>query len=326
VTFAGFIILILSCLPGYQGNTAFKIETAKDFEKQPGCMDFSLGSRISAEPCTLSFSWSLGQIDPRFRVTEDHVLDAMQGVVDLWAAAVDSLHVQQLDSGGVTVRLVYDERQERTDREMVLRENLGLMREQIDRMKEEHDRMLGQYVNQSAEYLQLVTVYEGRFDRLNEWIEGINQAGGFSETEREQLREQRVMLREMQLLKQNMQVDLNKLVDDTNDLTIRLNQAIHERNQLVADYNRDFAYGNRFVSGTYERRSGRSTITVYQFMTLRELKLVLAHEFGHALGIDHVPNSRSIMYELMADQSIYSDIELSEEDKAAARALCRNAE
>lgn len=277
---------------------------------------------LFASSCVLSLTWSMGHVDPQFGVSEKEVIEAMNTVIELWSTAVDSLDVRQVDEGGVRVQLVYDERQDRSRRELEFRETLITKGNLVDTLKAEYNSHLEEYEMQSAEYLQLLSVFSGRTNRLNEWIRELNQAGGATETEKEEIREMQESLKELDQIKNEKRKELNNQVDHINELTIRLNQIVHEKNQLIYNYNRDFASTDRFVSGTYERRGGESTISIYKFITHRDLEVVLAHEFGHALGIDHVSNPRSIMYALMTDQSYFTDLALTEEDKAAARALC----
>jgi len=48
----------------------------------------------------------------------------------------------------------------------------------------------------------------------------------------------------------------------------------------------------------YERDADGERINIYQFESKEKLMRVLAHEFGHALGLDHVEDSQAIMYRL----------------------------
>jgi hypothetical protein len=85
------------------------------------------------------------------------------------------------------------------------------------------------------------------------------------------------------------------------DLNLRINQ----KNDLVDEYNQTFSGERKFTQGAYEWNQSGKTIQVFQFNSLDELKLVLAHEVGHALGLDHVENPSSIMHYLMGNQKVY---------------------
>ena len=51
--------------------------------------------------------------------------------------------------------------------------------------------------------------------------------------------------------------------------------------------------------------------------------MAMTHEFGHALDMDHVENSESIMYYLRDSDNTFSSPILTEEDKAELRKACR---
>jgi predicted Zn-dependent protease len=59
---------------------------------------------------------------------------------------------------------------------------------------------------------------------------------------------------------------------------------------------------------------------MYSFANKDELVAVLAHEFGHALGLDHVEGRSSIMYYLLETTSSFPT--LTENDTAAFQELC----
>ena len=72
----------------------------------------------------------------------------------------------------------------------------------------------------------------------------------------------------------------------------------------------------------YVEEGGDRRIDIYEFSTEEKLVRVLAHELGHALGIDHVPDSKAIMYEFNEENSLT----LTDADKAALVGVCESGE
>jgi len=109
-----------------------------------------------------------------------------------------------------------------------------------------------------------------------------------------------------------------------NSIATEINSAAQENNQLVDTYNIDvLTYNNKFgVRREFDQGDYRGVeINVYQFDTLNDLRLTMAHEFGHALGLEHVENSSSVMYYLMDEQNLL-DPRLTEEDVGALKLKC----
>lgn len=97
----------------------------------------------------------------------------------------------------------------------------------------------------------------------------------------------------------------------------RYNEAVDRYNQQGQHINRENQIARRsfapkqFHKGEFDGR----TINVYEFESLKELQLVLAHEFGHALGLGHTDEPTSLMYPLAGEQPL-SDIRLGGADVA----------
>ena len=81
-------------------------------------------------------------------------------------------------------------------------------------------------------------------------------------------------------------------------------------------YNSRFAEAKEFTQGDYTG----TAINIYQYDAEDELTIVLAHEFGHALSLDHVLNAHSIMYYFMDEQQVGKG--LSTEDIAEFNRIC----
>jgi len=122
-----------------------------------------------------------------------------------------------------------------------------------------------------------------------------------------------------------MREDLEDDREEINDLAEEINKLVTQENNLVADYNeqiqdyRDkFGEGEEFNQGEYIG----DAINIYEFQNRNDLIMVLAHELGHALGVGHVENSKSVMYYLMQDQDL-ENIKLSQEDLTAIKEICK---
>jgi predicted Zn-dependent protease len=98
----------------------------------------------------------------------------------------------------------------------------------------------------------------------------------------------------------------------------RRNQAASEYNKVAKNYNQKYGHGLEFNQAEYNGKG----INVYQFSTEQDLEVALAHEFGHALGMDHVENPTSIMYYITGgNQQV--DLTPSAEDLTELKRVCK---
>jgi predicted Zn-dependent protease len=89
---------------------------------------------------------------------------------------------------------------------------------------------------------------------------------------------------------------------------------------LVNYQNTGDALGREFCEGFYESKNVQQTINFYQFDNYYRLVRVLAHEFGHALRLNHSDDSKAVMYRLIQSDKI----ELSPDDIVALQRRCNN--
>ncbi len=109
---------------------------------------------------------------------------------------------------------------------------------------------------------------------------------------------------------------LNDLAAQIKSQVDALNAKIDAVNANADTYNAQA--GSSFEEGEFVSVYGSSRIDLYEFKNNTQLIRLMAHEFGHSLGLDHNANPDSIMY----PENTATTLELSPEDKAALQARC----
>ena len=126
-----------------------------------------------------------------------------------------------------------------------------------------------------------------------------NQRGGAPASEYDRLKQTEAALEQQRQQVNALTSQVNKMVDELNTMVRKLNQLIAKLNLNVNKYN-DIGdqTGEQFEAGIYNQSSTSTSISVYEFNNHQELVRLLAHELGHALGLDHTSNTEDIMYYL----------------------------
>ncbi|MGH7174890.1 MAG: matrixin family metalloprotease [Minisyncoccia bacterium] len=94
------------------------------------------------------------------------------------------------------------------------------------------------------------------------------------------------------------------------------NASVAALNQEISSYNQQA--GGTFKEGEYDRDSSGERIFIYEFIGTTQLERVLAHEFGHAIGLGHNTNPASIMYA----ENESGNLVPTADDLAALKAVC----
>jgi hypothetical protein len=94
------------------------------------------------------------------------------------------------------------------------------------------------------------------------------------------------------------------------------NQQVASLNAQIKTY--DQQAGGTFEEGEYVADSSGKSIDIYEFIGASQLERVLAHEFGHAIGLGHNDDPASIMYA----ENESGNLAPTADDLAALKSVC----
>lgn len=271
-------------------------------------------------PCQEPLTYRLGDIDSRFDITQKELAEIMEEVEQLWESAVNKDLINVSQNGQVTLNLIYSEEQKRTDAERQFSDRIRAKEQRASVVEREYKRLSDRYKKLEEDVRQTLNEYNSKVETYNqlakEW-EGKEATskiiGRFKSLEQEISSLEATLKRKKQ--------NLSSLRKRTNAKTEQLNNLIKEHNNLIAEYNSRFSEPRKFDQGRYVKQGNSQAINIYQFGNRAQLKTVLAHEVGHALGLDHVDNPKSIMHNMMAEQNM-ANLQLTEEDISALKRHC----
>lgn len=258
-------------------------------------------------PCTPSIRYKIGTIDQKFNLSEKKLLGRVESATDIWESALGR-PVFVYDPTGVphkvtrrattsarivTINLVYDDRQRLNSQ----------IRQLEGQVKNENKKVEADV----AEYKRRVADFNQRSGALSEKIKNLS----IEDPEYRQKFDEAFKESE----------ELNKEADTLNQLSATLNQSTDSYNAEVGKLNSTISKFNTTLAQRPEEgiyMSEGDIIEIYITNSTNELVHTLAHEFGHALGIEHIEDADSIMYTFTTQT-----VEAAPEDVAAIQVACK---
>lgn len=246
--------------------------------------------------------YKIDYIDPRFNLTKEQFMQIGQEAAEIWQKETGKTYFIYDSQAELTINLVFDDYQAVQNEKKI---NINKLLEQQEEWQKKNKAiyLFKQQIDQETallneEKLQL----NNKFQQYQKDVSLYNRGnlGKFNQAElitrQTELNQQSLELKTKFSQHSNKIENLNSQIKQINQQQNQLNEAIKQINLATT------AGPETFHKGLFSHNQ----IQIYGFTSLDDLRLTLAHEFGHALGLKHTTDPKSLMYPRLKEQDIHN--------------------
>lgn len=235
--------------------------------------------------CEVPIGWRIGKLDPAFNLTQMEAEAVGQRAAALWNDGVGKTLFVYDDANGFPINFSYDERQQEILQETLLKRNIANYDLWIDNSVEWMQLQKENLQQQLQNFAQEKEKLAADIASLKRQLAGGVPIQNLENQRRELVQRQNDLQTEAELLNgqqeqlQREQQNINETIRNRNDL-LPTSQSMPVNSEM----------------GLMQIDKMQRTMTIFAFHSHKDLMLTMAHEFGHALGLDHTQEADSLMY------------------------------
>ena len=320
-------VSILALIAGLRASHPVRIEP-RPAPTAPPVTDRVAAAANPVVECPVPLRWRIARVDSQFGLSRADAIEAVQEAAILWEDATGVELFIHDESSGFPIAFVYDGRQATAQERTRLRSEHRARRERITAEQRELEARTRRIVEVQEDHRQRLAEYNELAAGHNAVVNRWRRATRIPEPILDELTaaEERLKLEEAMLAEEGRR--LEAAGDSLSEDVVRFQSTVEEHDRMGQALERVFAASPVLAARYLQLLTpdghplpGRE-IQIFQFDSASHLRLVMAHELGHAMGLRHPNDTAALMSEQHELAGAITDASVRAADLELLRARC----